>query len=369
MKALNTLLAVIAAATVTTACNWVTDDLVDCPQGLYLKFKYDYNLQRADMFNDHVGTVTAYIYDANDKLVKTQTEYNSSAAQPLADPTYRMIVEGLEPGDYRVIALAQQSNESLSAVDERAKFVRSIGNTFTDPEIVLDHTKAASGDYYLVENNALPLDTLWHGIETDYITIPANDSISHTISLVRDTKKINITLREVADPTIMDVDKYGFTITDHNAHILYNNALDETDCVVYTPYATWNTYDRDDEDYSESDIEAAKTRADADTEGVGGSAHADCMTSRLLYHNDGGDDAVLSITELETGNEIVCVNLADMLSRLRTYADYIYTRQQFLDRGYDYQLHFYLINGEFSYVDIEIAVLSWSVRVMYTSLN
>ncbi len=45
--------------TVVTSCNdmW-HQDYSDCPNGVYVKFKYDYNLQRADMFNDHVGQVT-----------------------------------------------------------------------------------------------------------------------------------------------------------------------------------------------------------------------------------------------------------------------------------------------------------------------
>lgn len=42
--------------TVATSCHdmW-HQDYSDCPNGVYVKFKYDYNLQRADMFNDHVG--------------------------------------------------------------------------------------------------------------------------------------------------------------------------------------------------------------------------------------------------------------------------------------------------------------------------
>lgn len=34
-----------AACAMTTSCSMMQDDLDDCPTGLYLSFKYDYNLQ------------------------------------------------------------------------------------------------------------------------------------------------------------------------------------------------------------------------------------------------------------------------------------------------------------------------------------
>ena len=55
------LLAVMAMASLAS-CDMMKQDLEDCPYGLYLQFKYDYNLQRADMFNDHVGAVDVYVF-------------------------------------------------------------------------------------------------------------------------------------------------------------------------------------------------------------------------------------------------------------------------------------------------------------------
>ena len=51
------------AAGLSTSCDMMHDETDDCPTGLYLSFKYDYNLQRADMFNDHVGAVSVYVFD------------------------------------------------------------------------------------------------------------------------------------------------------------------------------------------------------------------------------------------------------------------------------------------------------------------
>ena len=38
-----------------SSCDMMTEDLSDCPTGLYVNFVYDYNIQRADMFKDHDG--------------------------------------------------------------------------------------------------------------------------------------------------------------------------------------------------------------------------------------------------------------------------------------------------------------------------
>ena len=65
-----------AACAMTTSCSMMQDDLDDCPTGLYLSFKYDYNLQRADMFNDHVGAVTVYVFDEEGRYVTKQEEAN-----------------------------------------------------------------------------------------------------------------------------------------------------------------------------------------------------------------------------------------------------------------------------------------------------
>ena len=58
---------VLAVATLlmVASCDMWHTDTDDCPIGIYVKFKYDYNLQRADMLNDHVGAVTLYVYDEN----------------------------------------------------------------------------------------------------------------------------------------------------------------------------------------------------------------------------------------------------------------------------------------------------------------
>lgn len=359
IKSLMCLCAVILTVSVFTSCSMMKEDRDDCPMGLYLIFKYDYNLERADMFNDHVGAVDVYVFDENGKYVTTQSEMNRGDYRPLADASYMMPMN-LSPGKYKFIVLAGQISYKDQLESGRAHFVRSNlseGDDMTEVNVRLE--TAEKGNYIVVDNQGLPLDTLWHGMVVEPVEVFAEKPTYHTVSLMRDTKKINVTLREIDDPTKMDIANYEMRITDRNTHILYDNSLDETQEVVYTPHALWNTYDR-----------TPATDANGDLiDGVGKIAHADFMTSRILYHDDAIEDGILSVVNKETGIEVIRVNLPDLLSRLRTSEDiYRYSEQEFLDRGYDYQLDFFLKGDRLAYVNISIGVLGWSKRIQFEDL-
>lgn len=359
IKCLTRLWVTVLSASVFASCSLMTEDRSDCPMGLYLNFKYDYNLERANMFHDHVGAVDVYVFDENGRFVTCQSEANVEGYRPLAATSYLMQMN-LEPGKYKFIVLAGQDAYNDQLQRERARFIRSElqpGSDMTDLDIRLETQD--KGGLVLVENNGLPLDTLWHGLELASVEVFAEKPTYHTISLMRDTKKINVTLRELDDPTTMDVDNYKMTITDRNAHLLWDNSLDETQTVVYTPHAIWNTDDR---------TPAFDSNGNP-LEGVGKIAHADFMTSRLLYHENPSEDGILSVINKNTEIEVIRVNLPDLLSRLRTSEEiYRYSAQEFLDRGYDYQLDFFLKGDRLAYVNISISILGWSKRVQFEDL-
>ena len=214
----------------------------------------------------------------------------------------------------------------------------------------ITHVLSHRQDGY-VPNEALPLDTLWHGMKVTPVEVLQDRITQDTVSLVRDTKYIGISLREIDQPGRMDVADYDFRILDRNSRLLWNNEVDESEPVIYTPYVSRNTEDK---------------VAEGQTGVVGRMAHADFMTSRLVYHADAEKDAILSITHKQSGKEIIRVNLPDLLSRLRSAAEvYRYSPQEFLDRGYDYRLAFFLRGDKWEYVNVEISALSWAKRIQY----
>lgn len=346
------------AALSFTSCDMMKEDRDDCPMGLYLQFRYEYNLQRADMFNDHVGAVDVYVFDEQGKFVKMQSEENTASAQPLKDPNYRMHMEDLQPGKYQLITLAGQDAYSAQMARSRAHFVRGSikpGDDKTALDIRLD-TK--TGDMIYVDNMGAPLDTLWHSMEMTPVEVFAEKPSYGTVYLMRDTKKINVTLYELDTPTEMDIKNYDLAIYDRNSHLLWDNSVDEQDYVAnnswmrYTPHATWNTTDKPLEGQPET--------------ALGKMGHADFMTSRIINHDKAEDDAVLIVTDKRTGKDIITVNLASMLARLRNYEDtHCYTAQEFLDRCYDYTLSFYIKGDkwEYAYLNVSVNALSWAVRI------
>lgn len=347
---------------VLPSCGMMEDDLSDCPYGLYLTFKYDYNLERADMFNDHVGSVTLYIFDADERLVAVREESNAGGVSPLKDKNYSMHITDLAPGVYKFIALAGQRPYADMMADNRAKFVRSdmpSGCGMSSLGIQLDRVDRGDGVYDVV-NNSLPLDSLWHGMETGGFEVSATSPTYGTISLMRDTKKINVTMRELDDPTEMDIANYEMTITDRNSTLLWDNSVDETTgTVVYRPYVAWNTYDR-------------TPASDPDgnpLDDAGKIGHAEFMTSRIVYHDNPADDGVLLVKSRLTGKIVASLNLPDVLSRLSGNDDmHRYTPQEFLDRGYDYQIDLFLKGDKWAYLNVGISVLGWSKRIQAEEL-
>lgn len=348
------------------------DDLPACDQGIDLYFKYDYNLERANMFPDHVGGVSVYLYDQSGNFIRKYTEAKTASLNPFKADGYHMHLE-LPEGQYQYIVLAHQKDYASTLATAGAKqrtAEPSEGDPMTDLSVALDYEATAdTAGRHAVPHNSLPLDTLWHGMSLQPLTVEFEKVTRDTCSLTRDTKQINVTLRDIQLPSDVDVNNFDFRIYDRNSRILYNNDVDESTSLLYTPYNTWNTEDRT--TAASRDFEAASQRSETEspTTEVGRMAHADFMTSRLLWHDSMDDDAILSVTNKTTGREIIRVNLADMLSRLRTSADiYRYSRQEFLDRGYDYKLTFFLQGDRWAYVYVEISVLSWAKRIQFEEL-
>lgn len=345
-RLLATLLSTLC--TLTACTDWVYDDRSGCDSGVYLTFRYDYNLQRADMFADHVGGVTVYVFDADGRYVTRQSEFNTAAYAPLKDKNYRMHLN-LPAGEYQFLAIAMQREVEATqqAGNARARFLLTdpiADGQLDDFGVMLEHA-----DDGTVTHGGMPLDTLWMGRTEAPLRTCDFRATSDTIILMRHTKHISVVLRDLDNEEGTDVADYDFRIDDRNLHLHYDNSVDETEAAVYTPYATWNTDDR------------PLTERTSD---IGRMAHADFMTSRLLWHERAVDDATLTVTHRTTGNEVIRVNLPDLLARLRTADElHIYTEQEFLDRAYDYRLTFFLKGGRWVEVQLEISILAWSIRM------
>jgi len=370
------MLAVLAALTMSS-CDMMTEDLSDCPTGLYVNFVYDYNIQRADMLKDHVGGLTLYVYDESDRLVAERTVSGSELS--VYGYCIHFTEEELAPDhEYRLVALAMQ--RAWSQASPITGYTVSHGPTLAQLVATLSHQP---GTPYGAVSNAAPLDTLWHTLTTlsaTDATLPGktqyherpDGTASHngvervrvvrgeptyaTVSLIRDTNHLNLSLRELDNPEqVVDTD-YDVFIIDANTSVdCHNNVVQPGDSVVYRPYAQWTTT-------LQGDGIIATDR----------SAHYDLMFNRLLYSTTARDNAVLCIRKRATGENIAMLNLPYILCEGRmAFEIYNYQPQEYLDREYDYRLELFLKNGRWAegcFISVCVDVLSWARRIQYVSL-
>ena len=408
----KSLLAMMAAVALSS-CDMMTEDLDDCPTGLYVNFVYDYNIQRADMFKDHVGGLTLYVYDESNRLVATKVMGESQLRK--YGSYIHFSEQELAPGhSYRLMAVAFQ-HEMLPTFGAKYRLKgNTVGDQWNQFFIDLDHTAATRlpANYYYV-SNAAPLDTLWHTLTTvtspasehpmqlmpamltpaqceyswqrdgsintngqETVTLVKGEPTYATVSLIRDTKHLNITLRALnydvdkkdyvpENNQVMDQD-YTVEIIDNNSQLdCQNNLSNPNDTLLYTPYRQWTT----------SFIGSGEVVSES-------AAHYDLMFNRLLYKNASVQDdkyavlneadiaksrnAVLLIRKASSDSIIFGINLPYILSSGRTYQERYYHYQEYLDREYDYRLQFILKGGRMDeiqfFIGTHVHIIPWAIR-------
>ena len=373
----------VVAALALSSCSMMTEDLSDCPTGLYVNFVYDYNIQRADMFKDHVGGLTLYVYDESDRLVAQRTVSGSELSR------YGFYIhfteEELAPNHwYRLQAVAMQKDWQTALSTPGAKYRKTemlIGDDRQTFGVKLDRSEDTP--YHEISAVA-PLDTMWHTLTTlnaEKENLPAatkyhlksNGTATSngvesvdlvrgvptyaTVSLIRDTKHLNLSLREIDQPELVNHENYDVTILDDNADVDFeNNVISPNDSIVYRPYAQWTSVVKSD----------GKTTADY-------SAHYDLMFNRLRYNTTTQKNAVLCIRKRPSGEIVALFNLPYILCQGRmAYEINNYQPQEYLDREYDYRLELWLKNEhwqEGAYLLICVHDLPWVLRMQYVSLK
>ena len=226
------------AAAGLSGCSLMHDDLDPCPSGVDLKFVYDYNIQRADMFPDHVGGVTVYVFDRSGRYITQQEDFNTAAEHPLASHSYSMHLD-LAPGSYQFVALAHQRGMADCLADAGAKYRRTAmipgQHSLSDLKVVLDRIDGE------VVNGGMHLDTLWHGMSATPLEVRDMEAASQTISLMRNTKNLTVSLHQLDDPAGIDSDDFDIKITASNGVTGHDNTPLADESLTYTPYATWTT--------------------------------------------------------------------------------------------------------------------------------
>jgi hypothetical protein len=208
------------------------------------------------------------------------------------------------------------------------------------------------------------------------VTVEEGKPSYATVSLIRDTNHLNVTLRALnddpADNQVADTD-YTVEIYDNNSRLdCRNNLTNPEDTLVYRPYRQWTTTFVGNE-------QVAYEQA----------AHYDLMFNRLVYKNASVDgdryavmslddlakqrNAVLIIREKSSGKIIFGLNLPYILASGRTWTERGYHYQEYLDREYDYRLQFIIRGSRVDEIQLflgtHVHIIPWAKRYQREALE
>lgn len=303
----------LAGLGIFSSCNAFQEDLPECR--LYVKFKYDYNMEFADAFHSQVNKVELFVFDESGKFLFSQI----GEGAPLATGNYRMEV-GLPVGNYKMMAWAG-AGDSYD-ITELTPGVSTI------EELQLKLKRDAS----LIHNDAL--ETLWYGEIID-VHYDAKSIQTETINLIRDTKKVRFVFQGISeDPSwTLDADDYTFEIIESNGYLGYDNALLTDDVISYRPYF------EDQKSPSAVVVELNTMRLMAD------------RATRFV------------VKEKATGVTKFSINLIDYLLMTEMEGYNFATEQEYLDRKSEYSIVFFFEDS--LWMAVKIIINGWEWRIQH----
>lgn len=330
LSIMGTVLCTALMIITSTSCDGIYDDLQPCPQGVRLRFVYDYNMEFANSFHKKVDCVTLYIFNEKGEYLSQVVETSDA----LADENYRMLLD-LDKGNYRLVAYGGLAcEEHAFSVVTPSDISRA--SHYTQLQVAMDMDK---------------LGTSLHGFYygTLEVTVGGNDYVDATLGLMKNTNNIRIMLQQVNADVPLDVNDFAFAIADDNTLFAHDNALIPNGVVEYSPWTQGMA-----EVGSEGEGEDAQ---------VARVAFAELSTSRLVKRADYAPR--LRIVNRETGKDVVNIPLINYLLLLKSelYADM--GAQEFLDRESEWSLLFFL-NKDGSWLRTQIVINDWVVRLNET---
>lgn len=309
-----------------SSCDRIHEDLQPCPQGLRIRFIYDYNMEFANGFMKQVDCLTVLFYDQNGNYVTTRTNTSSD----LADENWRMTVD-LEPGQYTVIAYGGMACQNSSF------------NFVTPPEVTPLHDIEVC---LKPEDIGSELHPLFYGRLDTSVELNSLSYKEVTVEMMKDTNNLRVLLQQVNGDPVNHKD-YDFVITDNNTLFAWDNDLLPVPTVTYTPWASDNASPGELPDGSNASV-----------------AWAEISFSRLLT----AASPRLIITHKESGKNVVDIPLNNYLLLLKSKSFASMGNQEFLDRESRWNMIFFLSEGNY-WVSTQISIKDWDVRINNTEVR
>lgn len=327
--------AMMVAASVCglSSCGVFDESLEPCPQGVSLRFVYDYNMEFANAFPSQVDCLTLLVYDAQGRYVATRTE----SADVLSDENYRMTLD-LGPGQYSFLAYG-----GLECPEASFEFVKTPadGSVRDDVEVRLlpKYFDAAKGT---------DLHPLFYGKLDATVPESAPDSryVEATVHMMKDTNNLRIVLQQINNEPIDDAE-FEYYVTADNTLMNWENALLPAGNCRYNPWTRGVIVN--DVPYDEYDDSAINA------------AYAEFSFGRLMAMRNAGSPRLV-VRNVKSNFDIINIPLVDYLLLLKSDHFASMGNQEFLDRESRWNMIFFLDENH-TWLRTHIVINNWVVRI------
>ena len=172
------------------SCTSIDETLPECR--LYVRFRYDYNMEFSDAFASQVNRVDVFVFDKDGTFVIKKSEQGETLG-----------------GSYRM--------------------PEPVAGKTTLEELTVRMKREDS----LVHNKAL--NPLWYG-GVQAASFTGRQEQTETVSLIKDTNKFRFILQKSGPGEELDINDCLFEIRADNGYYDWNNDLLDDDMISYRPY-------------------------------------------------------------------------------------------------------------------------------------
>ena len=290
------------------SCTSIDETLPECR--LYVRFRYDYNMEFSDAFASQVNRVDVFVFDKDGTFVMKKSEQGET----LGGGSYRMPLP-LPVGEYRIAAWAGMSDDF--------EMPEPVAGKTTLEELTVRMKREES----LVHNKAL--NPLWYG-GVQAVSFTGRQEQTETVSLIKDTNKFRFILQKSGPGEELDINDCLFEVRADNGYYDWNNDLLDDDMISYRPY------------YLEK------------VEDVG--IVVEMNTMRLLEHKK----VYLTLTRKSDGKELMKIDLIPYLLLTKMEGHNI-PAQEYLDRQSEYAIVFFYNPELLNFLSTKIVINGWTI--------
>lgn len=289
------------------SCTSIDETLPECR--LYVRFRYDYNMEFSDAFASQVNRVDVFVFDKDGTFVIKKSEQGETLGG-----SYRMPLP-LPAGEYRIAAWAGMSDDF--------EMPEPVAGKTTLEELTVRMKREES----LVHNKAL--NPLWYG-GVQAVSFTGRQEQTETVSLIKDTNKFRFILQKSGPGEELDINDCLFEIRADNGYYDWNDDLLDDDMISYRPY------------YLEK------------VEDVG--IVVEMNTMRLLEHKK----VYLTLTRKSDGKELMRIDLIPYLLLTKMEGHNI-PAQEYLDRQSEYAIVFFYNPELLNFLSTKIVINGWTI--------